>query len=52
MPDAEAGGALKVRFSPGRPFKPSEAERKRLVRLLLKGLLAYVYRTNLWTTGI
>jgi transposase len=43
--------ALKVRFSPGRPWKLNQAERKRLVRLLLKGSLAYGYRTNLWTTA-
>jgi transposase len=44
-------GALRVRFSPGRPLKLDEAERKRLVRLLLKGSTAYGYRTNLWTTA-
>jgi transposase len=43
--------ALKVRFSPGRPWKLNPAERKRLVRLLLQGSLAYGYRTNLWTTA-
>ena len=43
--------ALKVRFSPGRPWKLNQGERKRLVRLLLKGSLAYGYRTNLWTTA-
>jgi transposase len=43
--------ALKVHFSPGRPWKLNPAERKRLVRLLLKGSLAYGYRTNLWTTA-
>jgi transposase len=43
--------ALKVRFSPGRPWKLDAGERKRLVRLLLKGSLAYGYRTNLWTTA-
>ena len=43
--------ALKVRFSPGRPWKLNQRERKRLVRLLLKGSLAYGYRTNLWTTA-
>ena len=44
-------GALRVRFSPGRPLKLDAAERKRLVRLLLKGSTAYGYRTNLWTTA-
>lgn len=43
--------ALRVRFSPGRPRKLDEAQRKRLVRLLLKGAQAYGYRTNLWTTA-
>jgi len=43
--------ALKVRFSPGRPWKLDAAERKRLVRLLVKGPLAQGYRTNLWTTA-
>src|ERR1035441_8292520 len=44
-------GALLVRFSPGRPLKLGSAERKRLVRLLLKGPMAQGYRTNLWTTA-
>jgi transposase len=43
--------ALQVRFSPGRPLKLVAAERKRLVRLLLKGPMAQGYRTNLWTTA-
>lgn len=43
--------ALKVRFSPGRRWKLNQGERKRLVRLLLKGSLTYGYRTNLWTTA-
>jgi transposase len=43
--------ALRVRFSPGRPSKLRPAERKRLVRLLVKGPLAQGYRTNLWTTA-
>jgi len=42
---------LQVRFSPGRPSKLAVAERKRLVRLLLKGSIAQGYRTNLWTTA-
>ena len=44
-------GALRVRFSPGRPLKLKQAERKRLVRLLVKGPLAQGYQTNLWTTA-
>ena len=43
--------ALKVRFSPGRPWKLDKGERKELVRMLLKGSVAYGYRTNLWTTA-
>jgi transposase len=43
--------ALKVRFSPGRPWKLDAAERRHLLRLLLKGSLAQGYRTNLWTTA-
>ena len=43
--------ALLVRFSPGRPWKLVPAQRKRLVRLLLKGPIAQGYRTNLWTTA-
>src|ERR1039458_2319204 len=43
--------ALLVRFSPGRPLKLAAAQRKRLVRLLLKGPMAAGYRTNLWTTA-
>jgi transposase len=43
--------ALHIRFSPGRPLKLAGTERKKLVRLLLKGPLAQGYRTNLWTTA-
>jgi transposase len=43
--------ALKVRFSPGRPWKLCERQRQRLIALLLKGAIAYGYRTNLWTTA-
>jgi len=43
--------ALKVRPSPGRPVKLKPTQRRRLVRLLLKGPLARGYRTNLWTTA-
>src|ERR1700737_4939237 len=38
--------AFEARFSPGRPWKLGERERKRLVRLLLKGSMAQGYRTN------
>lgn len=43
--------ALRVRFSPGRPLKLSQAGRNRLVRLLLNGPMAQGYRTNPWTTA-
>ena len=43
--------ALKVRFSPGRPWKLVARQRKRLIALLLKGPIAQGYRTNLWTTA-
>ena len=42
--------ALRVRFSPGRPWKLNARQRKRLVRFLLQGPIAHGYRTNLWTT--
>ena len=43
--------ALRVRFSPGRPWKLDVAERRRLTALLLEGPIAHGYRTNLWTTS-
>jgi len=43
--------ALRVRSSPGRPLKLGPTQRRRLVRLLLKGPIAHGYRTNLWTTA-
>jgi len=43
--------ALKVRFSPGRPWKLGKKQRRRLITLLLKGAVAHGYRTNLWTTA-
>src|SRR5256885_6742035 len=43
--------ALRVRYSPGRPPKLDPSQRKRLVRLLLRGARAHGYRTNLWTTA-
>lgn len=43
--------ALKVRFSPGRPSKLSAAQRRSLVRRLLRGAMACGYQTELWTTA-
>jgi transposase len=43
--------ALKVGASPGRPLKLKATQRRRLVRLLLKGPLAHGYNTNVWTTA-
>ena len=43
--------ALRVGASPGRPLKLRPAQRRRLVKLLLKGPIAHGYGTNLWTTA-
>jgi transposase len=43
--------ALKVPCSPGRPARLGPTQRRRLVKLLLKGPIAHGYRTNLWTTA-
>ena len=42
---------LRVRFSPGRPWKLDRKQRQRLVQLLLQGPMMHGYRTNLWTTA-
>ena len=42
---------LAVRFSPGRPPKLRAGERRRLVKILLKGALAQGYTTDVWTTS-
>ena len=49
----ELGGeaGLRVRFSPGRPATLTQAQRKRIVRLLLKGALANGFATELWTSS-
>lgn len=52
--DAKAKGgeaALRVRRSPGRPRRLTEAQRRRLVNKLLRGAMACGYGTELWTTG-
>src|SRR5438270_6053917 len=43
--------ALRVRFSPGRPWKLDARQRRRLVKLLVKGAQEHGYRTQLWTTA-
>ncbi len=43
--------ALKVRFSPGRPPKLSRAQERALIRVLLKGAMAFGYANQLWTTA-
>src|ERR1700693_3100604 len=45
------GAGLAVRLSPGRPPKLRAGERRRLVKMLLKGALAQGYTTDLWTTS-
>ena len=42
--------ALKVGASPGRPPKLHGGERRRLVKILLRGAMDYGYATDLWTT--
>jgi transposase len=42
--------ALKVRFSPGRPRALTNRQRKKVVKLLLKGAVANGFGTELWTT--
>jgi len=52
--DARAEGgeeALEVRFSPGRPPKLTEGQKRELEKTLLEGPLAAGYRTDLWTTA-
>lgn len=43
--------ALKVGASPGRPPKLTPVQRRRLVRLLLRGAMAHGYATEIWTTS-
>jgi len=47
----EGDGVYEVRASSGRPPRLTARQKKRLVRLLLKGALAQGYRTDLWTTA-
>lgn len=43
--------SLKVRFSPGRPPRLTEKQKRKLERILLAGPLGAGYRTDLWTTA-
>jgi transposase len=43
--------ALRVGASPGRPQRLKPAQRRRLLKVLLKGPLAHGYNTNVWTTA-
>ncbi len=49
----DSGGeeALKVRFSPGRPRSLTDRQRRKVVKLLLKGAMANGFSTELWTTA-
>lgn len=42
--------ALKVQFSPGRPATLRNRQRRKIVKLLLKGAMANGFSTELWTT--
>ena len=42
--------ALKAKPVPGRPARLTTHQKRRLVRLLIKGALANGFRTDLWTT--
>jgi transposase len=48
----KSGGekALKVQFSPGRPATLTNRQRRKIVKLLLKGAMANGFSTELWTT--
>ena len=43
--------ALKVRPAPGRPPALREAQRKRIIKRLLKGAMANGFSTELWTSS-
>jgi len=47
-----AGGedGLQVRVSPGRPSRMSRAEKRRLLRCLVRGPLEFGWTTDIWTT--
>ena len=49
----KSGGeqALKVQFSPGRPATLTNRQRRKVVKLLLKGAMANGFSTELWTSA-
>lgn len=49
--DEQGDDGLKARPACGRPPKLKAKQKERLVRLLIKGAIAYGYRTELWTTA-
>ena len=49
--DREGEAGLRGRFSPGRPSTLTDAQRKRLVKRLLKGAMANGFATELWTSA-
>ena len=48
--DALGEEGLKVGASPGRPTRMSAQQKRQLVQLLLKGPMAFGWRTDVWTT--
>lgn len=48
----QVGGeeGLRVRSSPGRPARMSRAEKRRLLRYLVRGPLEFGWTTDVWTT--
>lgn len=47
----EGDGVYEVQASAGRPSRLTDAQKKRLVKVLLRGAIARGYRTDLWTTA-
>jgi len=43
-------GVFKIQLPPGRPSRLDAQQLRKLERILLKGPLAFGYRTDLWTT--
>ena len=49
--DRQGDQGLCARPAPGRPPKLTDAQKRRLVRILLRGAIANGYHTELWTTA-